>query len=233
MGTAVAGKGLEGVVARTPGSAGSTETRGSSLTAASTSMSWPSTRPSRRPPTCCGTACCPTSLPCASSRRSWLWRAPRPPRHRPARNFPTPPRHGGAAHRGVGIELLRCRRKGQRARRQRAQGLQTHGADGMIVAITTGCARVRKLFPRPLALSRRQLPLDAEWRIAVGNRHAHIGHRPRPARRHELNASTFAARVIALRSPTSTPPSLAPSARSRGRCTAAQRRRHAPATDDR
>ncbi len=92
--------------------------------------------------------------------------------------------HGSAAHRGLGAQLLRRRRERQLPRRQRAQGLQPHRADrhdrGHLRPHPQGQGN---RSARPLALPRRQLPLDAQRRQALRNRHPHPGHRPHPPRR--------------------------------------------------
>ena len=83
--------------------------------------------------------------------------------------------HGGAAHRGLGAELLRCRRERQLARRQRAQGLQPDRADrhdrGHLRPAAQGQGNCSA---RPLALPRRQFPVDAERRKALGDGHSRL-----------------------------------------------------------
>ncbi len=186
MSTAVAGKGLEGIVAANSGicwidgEAGMLSYRGidihelaeHSTFEETTYLLWNGVLPNRAGPARVPVAAVAGPGPGLSHRRH------------AAQHSRLGHAHGGAAHGGLGAQLLRRRREGQLPRRQRAQELPPDRADGhdrghlRPAAQGTGdCAA------RPLAEPRRQLSLDAERRQALRNRRQDHGHGAGTARR--------------------------------------------------
>ena len=186
MSTAVAGKGLEGIVAANSGicfidgEAGVLAYRGIDIHELAEhscfeethlpALEWPPAQRTR------------TARILLATRPRPI---PRPAHHRHAQDVPDL-RHadGGAANYGVGAQFLRRRRKRQLARRQRAQGLQPHRADRHDRRhLRQDPQGPRNRSTRSLALARRQLPVDAQWRQALRDRDPHPRHRPHPPRR--------------------------------------------------
>ena len=152
---------------RTPASAGSTEKRACWPIAGSTSTNWRNTRPSKRRTYLLWNGRLPSELELREfTSQLALARVARPAHNRPAAELShIGHADGGAAHGGVGAQLLRRRRKRQLARRQRAQGLQPDRADrhdrGHLRPHSQG---PRNCSSRSLAVACREFSVDAEWR---------------------------------------------------------------------